>query len=248
MSECAALRRDPWLSSVLDRPCGVLDGALADKELPGLVRSSGLDFISVKVSPEEVATLVRLEDAGFRLVDTLVTFAGSPAPAARPRRKGTTPSDLASARPARPEDRVCVERIAGESLVLSRFHLDPALGIALGRRVKQAWVANFFAGARGDAMCVVEAEGAVRGFLLALHDRAAARLAIDLIAVDPAWQGRGLGQLLVRGSSAAWPAAREAVAGTQLANAGSHRFYQSLGWTLTRATHVLHWHRGRRAA
>lgn len=245
MSDGAALRRDPWLSAVLDRACGTLDRGSIDRSLATRLDASGLDFVSAKVPPREIGELALLTDAGFRLVDTLVTFSGPAAivaPAPRPA------NGALQTRPARPEDRAAVEQIAGSALALSRFHLDPSIGPALGMRVKRAWVANFFAGARGDAMTVVEGEGVVRGFLLALHDRAAARLVIDLVAVDPSWQGRSLGRLLVTAACASLADARTGAAGTQLANDASHRFYQSIGWSLTGATHVMHWHRRRSAA
>jgi len=237
MSSGAPVRRDAWLSTVLDRRCGTLDGTASDGALAEELDRGGFDFVSAKVPPEAVGVLSRLADAGFRVVDTLVTFAGSP-PTPAPGGGGAV-----RVRPARAEDREALERISGASLRMSRFHLDPALGPELGERVKRAWVANFFAGARGDAMGVAEIDGAPRGFLLAIHDRAAPALVVDLVATDPDWQGRGAGRALVAAACGAFPAAREGVAGTQLANTASHRFYQALGWRLARAVHVLHWHR-----
>lgn len=162
----------------------------------------------------------------------------------------TSSHDAKSAivRSAEPRDQEDVERVASRAMVLSRFSLDPQLGGTAAARVKSAWAANFFRGQRGDAMTVVEIDGRVHGFLLALHDGSAEQLVIDLIAVEPEWQGRGFGASLAMGAFRAWPKALAGMAGTQLANASSHRFYQSLGWSMVSATHVLHWHRRERAS
>ena len=47
-------------------------------------------------------------------------------------------------------------RIAQRDFSVSRFHLDPQIPDEVARTIKRDWVDNFFAGARGDRMLVVE--------------------------------------------------------------------------------------------
>lgn len=113
--------------------------------------------------------------------------------------------------------------------------------------IKRAWAGNFFEGRRGDGMLVAEHEGRLAGFLQLLWGNDAC-LVIDLIGVDPAFQGRGIGRGMIlhaaRHGTGCGPVPRSMQVGTQAANTPSVRLYESLGFRLASAQHVLHYHGG----
>jgi ribosomal protein S18 acetylase RimI-like enzyme len=223
-----ALERDAWLSTLLDRPALRLVAA-TDGEA---VLPPGAFFATAKLPAEDVAEASRLVDAGFRVVDTALTFSAAAGAIAA--------DDTALLRPAKPDDRAAVAALARYGFRFSRFHLDPHIPPAVAGRIKAAWAENFFAGRRGDAMIVATVDGAVAGFLLLLK-APNNRLIIDLIAVAAQCRGRGLARAMIS-RAARMMAAAELVVGTQAANTPSVRLYEGLGFRLIGAQLVLHHH------
>jgi ribosomal protein S18 acetylase RimI-like enzyme len=170
-----------------------------------------------------------LKAAGFTQVETLLTYEKQPSEkaAADPR-----------LRKARPTDRERVKQIAGCSFRFSRFHIDPGFSPGAGNRIKEAWAENFFRGVRGDRMLVAEESGNLAGFILLLEKLEG--VVVDLIAVDPAFQGKGVGTALLLGAETK---GRRISAGTQQANLASCRLYQKCGYTIEKSECVFHLHR-----
>lgn len=231
------LTPDAWLSGIFGYP------ALRVGKDPAAPLLSTLDarqpfFAYAKLDVSEVNCLSTLTDAGFRVVDTALTFDGAISGASGRR-----------VRFARPEDRAQVARIAGSAFRYSRFHLDPLVPAGVADAIKSSWAGNYFDGKRGDGMVVAEEDGKVIGFLQLLR-APQDRLIIDLIGVDPARQGHGLGREMIL------HAARHGIGddrvpatitvGTQTANTPSVRLYESLGLRLSSAQYVAH-HHGQRA-
>src|SRR4051812_47615306 len=100
-TECLAA--DPWLSEFLQRPAFRLTDA---PECPGLYVSLAEKplFVTAKCALADVATVGRLEDAGFRVVDAALTFEA-----------GKLRADVVGkvVRFATPWDRAAVRAIAG---------------------------------------------------------------------------------------------------------------------------------------
>ncbi|MEO5365268.1 MAG: GNAT family N-acetyltransferase [Magnetococcus sp. WYHC-3] len=235
------LQDDAWLGQVLNRPCYNLVSPEGDKSVALLARRLEVlpdqAFVTAKLPCESLNTLDGLQKLGFSLVDTLVTFE-APWPccgAVTPLPPGVR------LRPARGDDSLAVQQIAVASLANSRFYADPKLGAEQGATVQRAWAANFFRGGRGDHMVVAEFEGTAVGFNLLLAR--SPRMVIDLIAVDQAWQGQGLGQALIQWCEINLSGFDRWSITTQLANRQAVRFYERLGGRLVGALHVLHWHR-----
>ena len=234
------LRPDAFLTERLGRPCFTLVGAEhagADRRgFPLAIPEPA--FVTAKLPCTATIALAALQRAGFRVVDTALTFEAPVAALAMPR-------GAAMARPARPEDEAAVRAIAGSAFTRSRFHLDPDGPDAAANQVKADWAGNFFSGQRGDGMLVVERQGGgVAGFLQWLKSGEDA-LVIDLIGVAPDATGQGLGAVLVAAASGEpAPGFRPAriIVGTQAANIGSCRFYEKLGFRLAGSAHVLHHH------
>ncbi len=137
-------------------------------------------------------------------------------------------------------DRSEVERVAGDNLVTSRFHLDPQIEPARARRLKQAWLGNYFDGKRGERLLVAECDKAVGGFLLVLERRDVGT--IDLIALDPRLRGSGAFAGLIRAWLDSAPAISRVVVGTQISNVRSLRSYCRIGFRVCATAYVLHYH------
>lgn len=235
-----AIEQDIWLTQTMGcaayrvEPARTADTAAASersRQLTAAVKAPGFYYCKVETARVDVCN--QLESCGFRLVDTSITFeAGASEISAGP---------PGGARLARSEDRAAVVRVARSAFTQSRFHLDPKISDHVANEIKAAWVGNFFEGKRGQFMIVAELHGSVAGFLQLLlsSDKC---LTIDLIGIDPAARGRGLGRSMISFALVACgPPARLRV-GTQAANVRSLRFYESLGFRVAATSHVFHLH------
>lgn len=236
-SKAFSLQRDAWLSEKLGRAAWQVKRGSDGERWPALT-SMTPTFAYAKVEAADVGALWSLSDAGFRVVDAAVTL------------ETTTPVDARgdSLRFALAGDRKAVGRVAGSCFRYSRFHADPLIPPGLAHGLKAEWATNFFTGARGDGMVVAERGGRVVGFTQLIW-QADDRLVIDLIGVDEAFQGRGIGRAMIgyaarHGTGDIRRPARLRV-GTQVANTPSIRLYESLGFRLIGSQYVLHFHAGR---
>lgn len=231
------LQPDAWLSKMLGRPAWTAVAGSGGAAALGELAAPGPQFATAKVAAADTGSAEYLQSAGFRVVDTALTFEAG---------QLEVPGGSATVRFAVPADRGRVEAIAGSSFRFSRFHLDPHLPKALADKVKAAWAGNWFSGARGDGMVVAEQPvGHVAGFLQLLW-APEERLVIDLIAVEPGNARQGLARAMIgyawaRGTGDA-RRPRGMVVGTQAANVPSIRLYESLGFRLRDAKFVLHHH------
>lgn len=231
------LQPDTWLSRVLGKPAFqvVLDESSKPQEQSARAAAKEPLFATFKVAVEDVARVAQLQDLGFRVVDTALTFERGP----------LAESVADGVRFAGPQDRDRVVEIASSAFTYSRFHLDPTIPDQVANRVKGEWAANYFNGDRGEAMVVAECDGAVAGFLLMLRGQEGGMI-IDLVAVDPRHARRGHGRAMIAFAATHGfgdgrvPASTRV--GTQAANTPSVRFYESLGFRLCCAQHVLHYH------
>lgn len=228
---------DPWLAGIVERDAyqvaldadGSTHPALFERLLTEPV------FVTAKVATHNVAAVQRLEQQGFRIVDTSLVFGML-------RNDGQRPENV---RAARDVDRERVASISGSAFRYSRFHLDPGFPDALANSIKAQWAENYFSGQRGDAMWVIEKTSQVVGFVLLLR-RNDEEFIIDLVAVSPECTRQGFGRQLVaaaishecsgeRGRSTV-------VVGTQAANHSSVNLYESMGFRLKSSQYVLHHH------
>lgn len=232
-----SLRRDAWLTEKFGRPVWQVRQGAEGEPWSVLTTSSPL-FAYAKVETTDVTGAWHLAEAGFHVVDAALTFE---APAA------VHGSDD-GVRPAAPPDCEAVGRIAGSAFRYSRFHADPVIPRGLANAIKAEWATNFFTGARGDGMLVAERNGEVVGFTQLLWQRDDC-LVIDLIGVDAAHQGKGIGRAMIaavwrHGTGNGRRPSRLRV-GTQVANTPSVRLYESMGFRLIGSQYILHLHRGR---
>lgn len=232
----SSLLFDHWLTEQLGLPAYVLQESFSYFE--ALDIPLGKTFISAKVESSQQAELSHLQELGFRVITVNVQLLckGLPASGA---------IDHTQVRLASPADESAIRRIASESFRHDRFHADSKIPGPDADAVKEQWVANYFHGQRGDALFVVEQESRPAGFLLAIDSKGNSFI-IDLIAVDKAFQGKGLAASLISCAYNFFSSKKSGVeitVGTQVSNTQSLRLYQKLGFEFSSAHYILHLHK-----
>ena len=223
-----SLSNDAWLGTMLGVPVYSVSGG------PGkLPPSVGPRFLFAKVNVADAARSRWLENEGFDLISETVTLKKIVDGKATPH---------PSCRRARSSDENAVAAIARGSFALDRFHRDPSISAATSDRIKESWARNFFKGERGDEMIVAEdANGKVMGFLQIMCLEAATNI-IDLIAIDPAARGKGLGLGLILTMEAAISAGKSIQVSTQIDNLVSLAMYKKTGFSVCATSRVYHRH------
>lgn len=192
-------------------------------------RTVGVRLISVRLPGSMTATAIRFQDAGFRRIETLITYE-------RPIEPGAMPTGI---RPARPEDVEACATLAKRSFSSDRFHADPELPNAAADALKAGWVRGAFAG-RAQAILLSEGPNGPNGFILLLIRDGTAT--VDLVAVAPEARGQGIGTVLLRAAAhVCAPDAGVLRAGTQQANRASTAMYERDGFRQVSTQHTLHW-------
>ena len=222
-----ALAPDIWLSERLGTAAFTLP-AEADAELRPAVRPA---FLQTKVDIENPSRVEALIRAGYSLVETAVTLEKS---------IDGVSNVGGTARFAAPADEPAVRQIAGCAFSQSRFHKDERIARRVADRIKADWAGNFFSGSRGTHMVIAQDSGRIAGFLLLIH--CGKRLIIDLVAVAPPSQGRGIGRAMLDFAAEHVAGAQLYVVGTQLQNVRSLVYYNGYGFRIVRASHSLHRH------
>ena len=226
---------DNWLTKQLGLPSYVHKEPLScftASDIPS-VRS----FITAKVESGNQSELAHLQEFGFKVITVNVQLLCKRLPAL-----GSI--DLINTRLAAPTDEPAIRRIARESFSYDRFHADRRIPSPNADAVKEQWAANYFYGQRGDALFVVEQESRPAGFLLAIDSKEKG-FVIDLIAVDKAFQGRGLAASLISYAHNFFFNEHTGVGiavGTQVSNTRSLRLYQKYGFEFSSAHYILHLH------
>ena len=238
---------DSWLTSALGVDSWIVNSSSPSEGLltPNLSQPVPAPaFLTAKVPAHDIQTVRQLAQLGFYLVDTALTLqlkshlvSGSV-----PRSSDESPEWEVS--DATPEDADAVGQIAGRALTKSRFHFDPNIRPEVASAVKSEWAKGLALGHRGIGCRVVRDANGIQGFLgIVEGEDGEGVFVIDLIAVHPEVQGLGVGTALVcdfLGLAQANGALPQV--GTQAANTSAVRFYERLGFTLTKATYVMHAH------
>lgn len=233
------LVHDVWLSSHLERPSFRLDCDISvwKGEAP-LRPEDSRHFVYIKVSSKHLNLVATLIDHGYRLADTNVQLCAN----ARHVAAANSPTcQSATIEFASDDDCTQVSELAAAVFIYDRFHTDPYIAQDIANAIKKSWAGNFFSGKRGDKMVVARSNGQVVGFLQLLS-APAQPLVIDLIAVAPNQQGRGIARAMIAYAALNCASTGQINVGTQLANQPSLRLYQSMGFHLTHSQYVLHAH------
>lgn len=255
------VQRDAWLSEQLGRDAfhvaveprrqsaeeRALSGENPDLHflaacLPARAAQAPPAFYYAKVPTHHVETVAALNTLGFRVVDVNITLSCTPQIITPP----VKPTDLV-VREATVADGETLLAIATSCFRYSRFHLDPAIPTERAHAIKRAWVRSYLTRQRGEQLLAACMGERPVGFLAVLETKLKGKEArvIDLIGVDHAQQGHGVGKSLV-GAFLVECTKRGvlAVVGTQAANLPSLRLYESMGFRVCETMYVLHAHVG----
>jgi len=235
------LKPDSWLAGILECDAFILSDIPSERnfdsdtaEQIAELTHSNPGFIYASVSTPRVKTVRLLEDIGFRLVDTRVVFE-------REMNTDNKLSGFTEIRFAAAQDEEGVKALAGRSISVSRFHLDPFIPDDIANIIKSEWAGNYFKGQRGDAMIVSSTQGRIAGFLQLI--RSGEAIVIDLIAVAPDHRRKRIARDMIAFAQNQWAVELNLIrAGTQIANFPSIRLYQSLLFNLVRSDYMLHFH------
>ena len=217
--------------------------------LPFVVQREGFDHVSVRSDSADIAAYQELTDAGFRLVETLVSMAYDT------ERRGTGTVDAATfgfdgrvrALEQRDVDAVC--ELAGRSFTLNRYHLDEDIpstdaGVLMARWAR-SYCDDALRGADADhEVWVAEASGGeLAGFLGHQLNRGLERHAGVLVsgrALLAVRDQRGqVGQMLSRAHT--WMSRGDyKEADTQLNNYGMIKVAFNLDMDMVRTKYTFH--------
>ncbi|MBI4135769.1 GNAT family N-acetyltransferase [Candidatus Uhrbacteria bacterium] len=238
-----AITPDSWLANIFEYPVFLVESpaGLSDwgAELKQHTVQQTRALYYVKLPTGQVDAARNFIQQGFYPVEVNITFElRKDAPALT-----SAVSDLT----VRDDQEFYADaaRIAGSCFRYSRFHADPLIPKALADRVKAEWVRSYVEKKRGDALMVAVKNGAAAGFLAAavVNDGVRKNAVIELIGVDAAFQGQGVGKTLVQEFIRAYRAKCDALrVGTQAANIPSMRLYERLGFSIVETKYVLHLH------
>lgn len=190
-------------------------------------------FITAKIPVTDAAASAFLEEQGFRLIDTNLRFEKRP-------QRAAFPTGSSIVRLAEPGDKEGIIALSRRSFRFTRFHQDPLIPTSLADEIKAQWAAGYFAGTRGNQMVVGIIDGRVAGFTL-LAASASGQVVIDLIAVDERHRRQGVAADMIAYVESQIGTAM-LIVGTQVANVPSVRLYEKLGFRLTDAQYVFHFH------
>ena len=190
-----------------------------------------LDLVSVRISAEQVDLVTKFQRLGFIVIENLITLNSR----LKKSEDNFFPPEI---RQANEKDESILRQLAANAFSFDRFHKDPEINPALADKLKSDWIANALNG-RSDIVFVYEVAKKIVGFNACLLSGNTA--SIDLIAVDPRFQGRGVGKQLVSTSQKYYSNFAERMSvGTQSSNISSMHLYHALGFSVSKSEFTLH--------
>lgn len=250
------IRKDPWLSNIFGYgvffieigpdPSGIPDG-----DSKALIRQHSGQLPAAmyyaKIDTNQVEKVKQLQATGLYVVDVNVTL-GLDTASLPDAVTGVSKPSGCSIEEIRPEHCAQVLRIAAGCFRYSRFHLDPQISKSMADRIKEEWIQNYIRRQRGEQLFVATVDQCPVGFLAVLASQRDGKeiRTIDLMGVDGAFQGKGLGKALVAFFIDRYKTKSDYLeVGTQAANIVSMRLYQRCGFSIDRTRYVMHGHVGK---
>ena len=254
----------PWDSQVLGCPSGSIGGLWAEGDYSAQyhrletvlkacitdAEDHGVRFLSVRLPEGALAGLHAVEAVGFRVIESFLTFGRKTAGEIPPIRSACSQngetrdggSDF-QVRLAHPEEMETVAAIAYRAFQSFRWRVDPQIPESRARHSRREWVRNGFKG-RAEAIYVAENESGPVGFALLRSKMSTEKIGeIELIAVDPALHGRGIGKGLVAAAIRHYQGKTSEIhVGTQAKNLQAIGLYTRMGFSVIRSELSFHRH------
>lgn len=230
-----------WAEGCYAEQCHRLDSVL--KACIADAENHGIRFLSVRLPEGALAALHAVEAVGFRIIESFLTF-GRKTTGEIPFNGG---SDF-QVRLAQPIEMETVASIAYRAFESFRLRVDPQIPESRARHSRREWVRNGFKG-RAEAIYVAESDNRLVGFALLRSKGDTERVGeIELIAVDPAFHGRGIGKALVAEAIRHYQGkTSEIQVGTQAKNLRAVGLYTCMGFSVIRSELSFHRHSETRA-
>lgn len=219
--ESGILKEDRWgIKGLGASSPGLL--AEAALQLPKLFRALEAASVAARVPMQAHPFVQALEGAGFQYAGGLATLTQKPG-------SGTLPAAPQGVRVPTAKDQAILENIALEAFKEGRFYHEPGLPKGSAQKIYGAWAKNMVNYA--NEVWVAGGKKPL-GFVSLKKDAAQKIFWIDLIAVSPAAQGKGLGGLLTDQSRRRTPKGWSLSVKTEPENLQAMGFYLKNGFRL----------------
>lgn len=241
----SVFKPDLWLSSIIlkEAYCLSIPESFSKNNFQELKKSELFTtkknvFIFSKILPHNIDCIKFLEETHFHLIDTNINFIK---PLLQPI---SSQQENFIIRQATSHDEHDTFEIAKSAFRLSRFHLDNMFTPILANTIKLEWVKNFFKGLRGQFLVVAQDKTKkIVGFTLLIENPSNSSLIIDLIAVHPHFQRKGIAREMLHYININfYQKYRNIEVGTQICNKSSIKFYESCGFKYKESKYVFHYH------
>lgn len=204
-------------------------------EFQSILKENNSLFAYAKANTADISLCGQLENLGFRIVDTNVQLK------VKKYHSQATKANASLVRESMASDQAEVGKIAKESFIYSRFHLDSKVDDSIANAIKKEWVENYYKGKRGDAMIVAVLQNEICGFVQLIEKENF--WIIDLIAVSKKAQGKGIGKALIQYCFNKYKNFEYGIVGTQVSNIPSLNFYERLGYRVHKTQYVFHYNK-----
>lgn len=204
--------------------------------LLGFCAAEGVRLLMVRTQSANPADAQAFENAGFRLMDTLVYYGRAI--------DGNRPVERRELRSARMEDAAATAALAAEAFrdYGGHYHADPRLPRELCDAVYVSWAERSCSTPGvADAVLLAEEAGELVGFVT-LRLNSADEGEVPLYGVHPSAQGRGIGRDLI-GGALNWFQSRGAsrmIISTQVTNTASQTVWIRCGFAPFSAHYSFH--------
>src|SRR3989344_8491165 len=145
-------------------------------------KENKVKLISIKINPNNIPLKHTLPKFGFNSIEEYITLSHN---------LEDIKKNSQNIKPFKKEDILILKKIAADSLVTSRFHMDPLIDKQVAINSRAEWIKNSCEG-RADQVLVVQYNNKVVGFVACKINGNDGIL--DLIAVDKNYRGKDLGE------------------------------------------------------
>jgi len=199
------------------------------KKLLQVCRKDRIERVVARIDENRISVAHALEDSGFRIIETLLTFKNDSMQVPRV-------SDKFQVVPFEESHLKDLREVARSSFKYSRFHADPMISDRTAGLSRVEWIKNACNG-RAENVLVAKAGNKVVGFLAcrSYRDSQGEKTGIiDLMASHTEYKNQGIGTLLVKSAVEYFSqkGCKAVIVGTQAKNIPSVNLYINCGFKL----------------